>query len=120
MTDRGSEFTNPSALETAPDGRQRTKIFYCDPQASWQKPNVELNHQFIRRILPKGRSFDHLEQKDIYLMMDHINSYGREKLNYRSSAAAMSSLFGKEVLELLNVRVIPANEIVLHQKLLKK
>jgi len=120
VTDRGTEFTNPTALETAPDGTIRTRIFYCDPQASWQKPNVELNHEFIRRILPKGKSFNHLNQADIDLMMNHINSYGREKLNYRSPAAAMTSLFGKEVLELLNVRIIPANEIVLHPKLLKK
>ena len=120
VTDRGTEFTDPSALETAPDGKQRTRIFYCDPQASWQKPNVELNHEFIRRILPKGRSFDDLEQKDIDLMMDQINSYGREKLNYHSPYVAMASLFGKEVLDLLNVRMIPPNEIILHPKLLKK
>jgi len=120
LTDRGTEFSNPAALESAPDGTIRTKIFYCDPQASWQKPNVELNHEFIRRIVPKGKSFDHLVQDDIDLMMNHINSYGREKLNDHSPAAAMSSLFGKEVLELLNVEIIPPNEIILHPRLLKK
>jgi transposase, IS30 family len=41
LTDNGSEFSNPEALEKAPDGTPRTKIFYCDPMASWQKPNVE-------------------------------------------------------------------------------
>lgn len=53
--------------------------YYCDPYSSYQKPNVELNHEFIRKILPKRKSFDELEQSDISLMMSHINSYSREK-----------------------------------------
>jgi len=120
LTDRGTEFTNPIALEMAQDGTKRTNIFYCDPQASWQKPNVELNHEFIRRILPQGKSFDHLIQEDIYLMMDHINSYGREKLNEKSPIEALSSLYGQEVLGLMNVKLIPSNDIILHPRLLAK
>lgn len=34
-----------------------------------------LGHEMIRRILPQGTSFDALKQKDIDLMMSHINSY---------------------------------------------
>ena len=120
LTDRGSEFTNPTALEIAPDGTKRSNIFFCDPQASWQKPNVELNHELIRRILPKGTSFNNLTQSDINLMMNHINSYGREKLNYKSPMEALSSLFGQEVLDLLDAKLISPNEIVIHPKLLKK
>jgi len=120
LTDRGSEFTNPIEIETAPDGTRRSKVFYCNPQAAWQKPNVELNHEFIRRILPKGYNFNHLVQDDIDLMMNNINSYGREKLNDQSPAAVLSSLFGKEVLGVFNTRIIPANEIILTPRLLKK
>lgn len=120
LGDRGSEFTNPSALETAPDGTERCRIFYCDPQSAWQKGNVELNHEFIRRIIPKGKSFDHLVQEDIELMMNHINSYRREKLNGSSPSAALRSLFGQEVLDRLNVEIIPPHEIILHPKLLKR
>lgn len=60
LCDNGSEFSNPKALEFDAQGNRRTNIFYCDPYASFQKPGVELNHQFIRRILPKGSSFDDL------------------------------------------------------------
>jgi IS30 family transposase len=38
----------------------------------------------IRRVVPKGKSFDELMQEDIDLMMDHINSYRRKKLNGKS------------------------------------
>ena len=75
LTDNGFEFSNPTAIEIAPDGSLRTKVFYCDPMASWQKPHVERNHEFIRLILPKGSSFDDLTQEKVGLMMSHINSY---------------------------------------------
>ena len=49
LTDNGSEFSNPTTLEFDSEGRRRTNIFYCDPRASFQKPNVELNHEYIRK-----------------------------------------------------------------------
>jgi IS30 family transposase len=120
LTDNGSEFSNPKALEFDAQGNRRTSIFYCDPYASFQKPNVELNHEFIRRVLPKGTSFDHLVQGDINLMMSHINSYSREKLNDKSPFNTFSFLYGHSVLRKLGVYLIPANEILLKPTLLKK
>ena len=49
--------------------------------ASYQKPHVEKNHEYIRYIIPKGKSFDYRTQKDITLMMNHINSTARASLN---------------------------------------
>ena len=120
LTDRGSEFSNPTALELDDQGLRRTSIFYCDPCASYQKPNVELNHEFIRKILPKGYSFDDLTQNDINLMMSHINSYSREKLNNKSPFDMFSYLYGQGILETLGLWRIPANEIALKPLLLKK
>jgi transposase, IS30 family len=120
LTDNGSEFSNPKALEFDTQGSQRTKVFYCDPCASFQKPNVELNHEFIRKILPKGTSFDNLTQFDINIMMSNINSYSREKLNDRSPFDMFGFLYGFEILEKLGIRRIPANEILLKPLLLKK
>jgi IS30 family transposase len=119
LGDNGSEFSNPKALELDALGNRRTKVFYCDPNASFQKPSVELNHEFIRRILPKGSSFDHLAQDNIDLMMSHINSYSREKLNDKSPLDMFGFLYGGSVAEKLGQRKIPANEIVLKPSLLK-
>ncbi|MCB6415059.1 hypothetical protein LI221_08275 [Faecalimonas umbilicata] len=33
LTDRGSEFGDPDALETGVNGIQRSSIYYCDPNA---------------------------------------------------------------------------------------
>jgi len=120
LGDNGSEFSNPTALEFDGRGNRRTNIFYCDPYSSFQKPNVELNHEFIRRILPKGSSFDHLSQADIDLMMSHINSYSREKLNDKSPLDIFGTLYGYDVIEKLGYRRIPANEIILKPSLLRK
>lgn len=119
LTDNGSEFSNPKALEFDEKGIIRTRIFYCDPYSSFQKPNVELNHEFIRRILPKGVSFDGLSQADVDRMMSHINSYSREKLNGKSPFDLFELLYGNETLKKLGLFRIEANEILLKPSLLK-
>ena len=120
LADNGSEFSNPKALENDAQGDRRTRVYYCDPFSSFQKPNVELNHEFIRKVLPKGRSFDDLSQNDISLMMSHINSYSREKLNDKSPFDAFGFLYGQDIVEKLGINRIPANEILLKPSLLKK
>lgn len=119
LADNGSEFSNPKALEYDAQGNRRTRLYYCDPFASFQKPNVELNHEFIRKILPKGSSFDELTQSDISLMMSHVNSYSREKLNDKSPFDLFSYIYGCDVLEKFGIHRIPANEILLKPSLLK-
>ena len=64
LTDRGGEFRNPAALECGQENLIRTSIYYCDPMCSWQKPHCEKNHEYIRKICPKGTSFDGYSQDD--------------------------------------------------------
>ena len=119
LTDNGSEFSNPKALESDSAGNRRTRIFYCDPYAAFQKPSVELSHELVRKILPKGKSFDDLEQPDIDLMLSHINSYSREKLNDKTPFDLFGYIYGFDVLGKLNIMRIPANEVLLKSSLLK-
>jgi IS30 family transposase len=120
LTDRGSEFSNPAALERSPDGILRAHVFYCDPNAPFQKGSLEVNHELIRRILPKGTSFDNLEQADIDRMMNHINSYKRKKLNNKTPFEAFEFYYGKELFGKLCYEQIPSNNIILTSKLLKR
>jgi IS30 family transposase len=101
LGDNGSEFSNPKAIEFDGEGNKRTQLFYCDPYSSFQKPNVELNHEFIRKILPKGKSLDAFTQADINLMMSHINSYSRAKLGDKSPLETFGFLYGKDTLDTL-------------------
>jgi len=120
LTDNGSEFSNPSAIENSSlAGVPRTKVFFCDPNASWQKGNIENNHTNLRRILTKGCSFDKLNQNDVDIVLSHMNSYIRAKYENIPAIAKFSSIFGKDCLDILNLRIIPSNEVILEPKLLK-
>jgi len=118
LTDNGSEFSNPRALENAPDGTSRTSLFYCDPCASWQKGRVERNHEFLRFVLSKGTSFDGLTQAHINTVLSHVNSYSRPSLNDKAPFDLFAFAYGADLLAQLGLLRIPANRIVLKPSLL--
>ena len=120
LTDRGSEFSNPRMIEVTPDGLRRTSIFYCDPGAPFQKGAIENNHELIRRVLPKGHSFDKLTQADIDRMMNHINSYRRPKLGDKSPFEAFAFHHGTELFEKLGLAPVEPNCVILKPRLLKR
>ncbi len=96
LTDSGSEFSNPAA--------------------------IEVNHKLIRRVLTgvngRNRSFNNLKQDDVTLMMDHINSYKRKKLNDRRPHETFSFYHVEEVLKLLECSKVAADDIQLKPELL--
>lgn len=120
LTDRGGEFRNPDALECGKDNVVRTSIYYCDPMCSWQKPHCEKNHEYIRKICPKGTSFDNYSQKDINLMMSHINSSKRQSLGNLSPMTLAKLMLPKELLDYFGLIEIPSDEIILTPALLQK
>jgi IS30 family transposase len=120
LPDNGSEFSNPLKLEFDSAGNRRTRVFYCDPNSSFQKPHVERNHVELRRVLPKGTSFDNLEQDDIDLVMSHVNSYPREILGDKAPLDLFMFIYGADIPEKFGIAKIPPNEIILKPFLLKK
>lgn len=122
LTDNGSEFSNPKCIENGPDGRgfQRTRIYYCNPSAPYQKAEIEVGHEFIRRILPKGKSFDELERSDVDKMMNHINSYKRKKLNGKSPYEAFCFYYGEDLAHKLGCLEVGAKDINITPGLLRK
>lgn len=121
LTDNGSEFKRVNDLELCEAG-QRTSIYYCDPMASWQKPHIEKNHEFIRYVVPKGKSFSPFLQEDMTLLSNNINSVKRENLNGLSPFECVDNddedfafLF-----QLLKMHPIPADEVHLKPDLLTK
>lgn len=120
LTDNGSEFSNPNAIEFDADGNRRTYIFYCDPGAPCQKGSAERNHEFIRCFIPKGTDLEPYTQKDISLMMDHINSYCRESLGNKSPYDMFSFMYGEKILDLLECHRIPPQEVTLNKSVFRK
>ena len=118
LTDNGAEFSNPLSLEFNDEGIGRTRLFYCNPTASYQKGMIEKNHEFIRYVIPKGTSMDAYTQTDITRMINHINSLSRESLNWTSPYDLAKLLLDKEFLKKLNLSKIPTDEIKLTPKLI--
>ena len=119
LCDNGSEFSNPSAIEYDKVGKKRTTVFYCNPNASFEKGSCENNHEMIRRIIPKGTDLGLYTQEQITLMMCHINSYARKNLGNKSPYDVFAFQYGEIILKKLGLRKIPPDEIILSPKLFK-
>lgn len=120
LTDNGSEFKHTRELEYTEDGKRRTRVFYCDPQASWQKPQIEKNHEFIRYVLPKGKSMSPYTQEDMTLLANNINSIRRELIGNRSPYEATTDKSILRLMDLMGLKQISADEVNLTPSLLKR
>lgn len=120
LTDRGIEFLYPEAIECDANGEIKTKLFYCDPQCSWQKGTLERNHEFIRYVLPKGTSFDDLTQEDITSLTNHINSLAREKYHGKTPYMLSTVLLEKKLHEVMKLVEIKPDDVFLKPALLNK
>jgi IS30 family transposase len=119
-SDRGGEFKHPEALECGIDNVLHTSIYYCDPMASWQKPHCKKNHEYIRKICPQTTTtFDRLTQKDVNLMMSHINSANRESLGGLTPFTLAKLMLPKKLMKHFGLKEIPSDEIILTPALLK-
>ncbi|MEI3535864.1 MAG: IS30 family transposase [Bacilli bacterium] len=119
LTDNGIEFSLLDEIENDENGELITKVFFCDPYKSSQKGSCERNHEFIRYVLPKGVSFDNLNQKDVDLIFSHINSTPRNSLGFKTPFELFKTAFGIEVLRILNINEINKDDVHLKPKLIK-
>lgn len=119
LTDRGSEFGDPEALETGMDGIHRSDIYYCDPMRSGQKGGIEQAHTMLRMVLPKGTSFEFLTQWDLRVIVDHINSTPREILGGRTPYDVALENYGPNILKALQLRPVEPDEVNLTPKLIR-
>ena len=120
LTDNGVEFQFPARLECDKNGEIRTRIFYCNPNSSWQKGRIERNHEYIRYVIPKGQSLDNYKQKDACILMNHINSEARDSLNGCTPFRLSKLLLNNRLHRLLCLQEIPADQVKLKSSLLKK
>lgn len=128
LTDRGVEFEKVDLFEfNSETGEFRTNIFYCDAYQSSQKPHVENTHNYVRDIIPNEIDMSNLTQEDLDLMFSHINSTPRNSLKGKTPYEVFAFMFssidnpnrGKEILDLLNIKEVKRDEVVLKPYLLK-
>ena len=119
LTDGGTEFANREGLERSSVKGTRTTVYYCDPYSFWQKGCCEKNHEYIRYVRKKGSSFDDLEQSDVDLLANHINSTKRDSLNGHSPFELSQMLLDEKLLTVMNYRAVAPDDVMLTPELLK-
>ena len=119
LTDRGVEFQKHRLFEyNRKTGEARLNIFYCDPMQSYQKAHIENSHNYLRDIIPNNVSLDSLTNLDLELAFSHINSTPRESLNGRTPYEVFEFFYSKDILDLLHIKQIDRDDIVLKPYLL--
>lgn len=119
LTDNGGEFSNVSAFENDLDGCAGTRMFFCDPNAPYQKPHVENNHTLFRGIAESGTSFDDWTQENVDLIFSHINAVKRKQFNGKSAYDMFTFTYSKELAEALGISFIAPKDVIQTSKLLK-
>lgn len=124
VTDNGSEFADVNGIEMCPDHQSiRSKVFFCNPYASWEKGAIEVCHELLRRIVPKGSSLANITTKQTQLINSHINSYFRQSNGELSAYDTFVNAFGeraKRILKKLHIERIDPKDVVLHPSLIKR
>lgn len=117
LTDNGWEFSKPADIEIDPKtGEKLVNVFYCNPYSSWEKGKLERNHEFIRYIIPKGISFDSLDQRKLNKMMNNINNTLRKSLKNKTPYILFKELYGAPTCNILHLQQIKKKDIDLGYK----
>ena len=80
---------------------------------------IEKNHVELRKVLPKGTSFDSLTQEKLLLAVNHINSYSRVSLNGKTAFDIAALLFNKSFFEKMGLAKVHPDEVYLTPSLLR-
>lgn len=119
LTDNGSEFYNPYEMEMDYNTCKKiSNVFYCHPYASYEKHELEVNHEYIRRVFPKGTSFNNLNDEIIKRLQDNINAIPRESLNGETPYNLTSKKY-PNLIKILNCNYIKPDEVNLSIKYIK-
>ena len=111
LTDNGTEFFSvlnfEKDLET---GSNLSNIFFCHPYCSYEKHGIEVNHEYIRRVFPKGSSFEDLNDETVKRLQDNINAVPRLSLNSETPYNLTKKLY-PELIERLDCKYIKPDDV---------
>ena len=111
LTDNGVEFFNPYEMEYDYEaGKKIANVFYCHPNASYEKHEIEVNHEYIRRVFPKGTSFENITTDVIKRLQDNINAIPRESLDGSTPFDLTNKKYSK-LIEYLNAQYILPDDV---------
>ena len=98
-------------IEVRKDATIRTRIFFCDPGASNEKPFVENLNQQIRVIFPKGSILSNITKELCDEISSNLNSRFLNSIDGKRPIDLFIEYFGIEVLDKLNLKIIEPNDV---------
>lgn len=119
LTDNGGEFSCVNEIENNSDGLTETRVFFCEPNAPYEKPHIEKNHTLFCDIVPTGTSFDNFTQDTVNLIFSHLNAIKRKQFFGKSAYDMFSFAYSHELASALGISFIPSESVVQSPKLLK-
>lgn len=116
LTDNGSEFFSVLNFERDLISNKRlSNIFFCHPYSSFEKHGIEVNHEYIRRVLPKGTSFSDLNVDIVKRLQDNINSIPRLSLDGNTPYQLTKEKF-PDLIEKLDIQYIKPDDVSLSEE----
>lgn len=109
-------FANVFAFENDLAGEKETSLFFCHPNAPYEKPHVENNHTLLRDIVPNGTSFDNFTQ---HIIFSHVNTGARKQFNGKSAYDMFTFAYSASLAATLGTSYIPPKDVIQSPKLLK-
>ncbi len=93
--DNGVEFQDYEGIEKSvfSKKKKRTEVYFAHPYSSFERGSNENANRLIRRLLPKGYTFDALKQSDVQQVARWMNKMPR-KIFAGKSAKEMSKVLG--------------------------
>jgi IS30 family transposase len=76
--DNGLEFSGHITVGVALDARS----YFCNPYSSWEKGGVENANGLLRQYLPKGMSFEDVDDLLLEGIEEEMNTRPREVLGF--------------------------------------
>lgn len=115
LADNGVEFSYFNQIEIDNNGEKICSTYFTNPYKATDKAECERLHELVRYFLPKGKSLDSLNQKQVNEIFSNINSYIRKSKKDKTPYDMVSKKFGKAFLDTIGIRRIPNKLVVLKQ-----
>jgi IS30 family transposase len=80
--DHGSEMAQHKRFSLATD----IDVYFCDPQAPWQRGSNENTNGLLRQYFPKGMDLSNVHQNKLNAVARQLNGRPRETLGFRTPA----------------------------------
>lgn len=111
LTDRDPRFNCFRDIEVRDDGTVRTRIFFCDPGVSNEKPFVENLNQQIRVIFPKGCLLSNITKQLCDEISSNLNSRYLNSIDGKRPVDLFIEYFGKDILNKLGLKIVKPNDV---------